>query len=277
MLLIPARQISGEIRENSPLVGCITNTVVTNYTANLLLAVGAAPAMVDIVGEAGLFTGVSDATLINLGTPTPEQREAALEAASFAHAAGRIWVLDPVAVGSLPVRTDLAKDLLTHLPVVIRGNASEIIALAGKGVGGRGVDSSDSVGEAIVAAQALSQTYGSIVAISGEVDAIVQGNTVVRIAGGSALLTKVTGAGCALGALIGAAASTNKDILSGVVAAHVMYAAASEKAAARCTGPGTFGVYFLDELAALTDADLDRISVSVEKIGAGDTAGGMGQ
>ncbi len=191
--LVPARQISAEIREKSPLVGCITNSVVTNYTANLLLAVGAAPAMVDIVGEAGLFAGVANATLINLGTPTPEQRQAALEAAPSAHEAGRTWVLDPVAVGLLPVRTALAKELLAHWPTVIRGNASEIIALAGEGAGGRGVDSADSVDAAILAAQALSDAYGSIVAISGEVDAIVQGDTLVRVAGGSALLTKVTG------------------------------------------------------------------------------------
>lgn len=275
--LIPAYQICAAIRDNSPLVGCITNTVVTNYTANLLLAVGAAPAMVDIVGESGIFVGVSSATLINLGTPTPEQRQAALEAASAAHAAGRIWVLDPVAVGLLPVRTALAKELLPYRPVVIRGNASEIIALAGEGTGGRGVDSADAVDAAIVAAQALSETYGSIVAISGEVDAIVRGDTLVRIAGGSALLTKVTGAGCALGALIGAAAATSADVLSGVVAAHAMFAAASEQAAARCTGPGTFGVYFLDELAALTEADFDGVTINVEQTGTDNTPGGIEQ
>ena len=119
------------VRETSPLVSCITNSVVTNFTANVLLAIGAAPAMVDIVGEAGPFASIASGLLINLGTPTPEQREAAREAATAAVAADVPWVLDPVAVGALVHRTDLARELVTMGPTVVRGNASEIIALAG--------------------------------------------------------------------------------------------------------------------------------------------------
>ena len=143
-LIDPAHLIetSGElldlVRTTTPLVQCITNGVVTNFTANALLALGAAPAMVDIVGEAGPFATVASGLLVNLGTPQPEQRKAARQAVRAARGASTPWVLDPVAIGALPVRTELAHDLLAEQPTSIRGNASEVLALAGTGGGGRG-------------------------------------------------------------------------------------------------------------------------------------------
>ncbi|MFE7398069.1 hydroxyethylthiazole kinase, partial [Streptomyces sp. NPDC057557] len=115
------------------------------FTANVLLALGASPAMVDLPEEAGPFARIASGVLVNLGTPHAEQRSAMIEAARAAASAGTPWVLDPVAVGALPVRTALARELLELRPTVIRGNASEIIALAGAGGGGRGVDSSHGV------------------------------------------------------------------------------------------------------------------------------------
>ena len=137
-LVTSAAELLSALRESPPLTHCITNAVVTGFTANVLLALGAAPAMVDIVDEAGLFAGVASGVLINLGTPTPEQRAASLEAVAGAAAAGTPWVLDPVAIGSLPVRTSLAHSLVASRPAAIRGNASEILALAGLTAGGRG-------------------------------------------------------------------------------------------------------------------------------------------
>lgn len=264
--LTPAYEVVMRVRQKAPLVGCITNSVVTNYTANLLLSIGAAPAMVDIIGEAGMFAGVADAYLVNLGTPTPEQVGAAREAAPAAREAGRPWVLDPVAIGVLPVRTSAAAELVEDRPAVIRGNASEIIALAGLGAGGRGVDASDTVDAALDAAKSLAERFGSVVAISGEVDAITDGHTLVRVYGGSELLTKVTGAGCALGAAIGAFCGVEEDYLSATVAIHAAYAAASEKAAVMSTGPGTFGLNFLDCLANLTEEEVSAVRIEIEAL-----------
>lgn len=264
--LTPAYQVVEAVRANAPLVGCITNTVVTNYTANLLLAIGAAPAMVDIPGESAMFAGFANAYLVNLGTPTDAQIQAAREACPAAREAGRPWVLDPVAIGVLPVRTAVAAELVEHRPAVIRGNASEIIALAGAGSGGRGVDAADTVDAALSAAKDLAERFGSVVAISGQVDAVTDGKTLVRIYGGSALLTKVTGAGCALGAAIGAFCGVEKDYLSATVAIHAAYAAASEKAAAMSEGPGTFGVNFLDCLANLTEEELSAVRIEIESL-----------
>ena len=127
----------------------------------MLLALGAAPAMVDIVDEAGMFAGVASGVLINLGTPTPEQRAASLEAAAGAVAAGTPWVLDPVAIGALPVRTALAHELVASRPTAIRGNASEILALAGLSAGGRGVDATDTTDDAAEAVLSLCLLYTS--------------------------------------------------------------------------------------------------------------------
>lgn len=259
-LVASAAELLSALRESPPLTHCITNTVVTGFTANVLLALGAAPAMVDIVDEAGLFAGVASGVLINLGTPTPEQRAASLEAVAGATAAGTPWVLDPVAIGSLPVRTALAHDLVASRPTAIRGNASEILALAGLTAGGRGVDATDTTDAASDAALALAARHGSVVAVSGPVDLITDGRRVVRVANGDELLTRVTGGGCALGAVmaafLGTARTAGTDPLTAVAAASLVYTIAAERAAARASGPGSFAVELLDALASVQPHDL---------------------
>lgn len=255
-----AMRLLKSVREAPPLTHCITNSVVTGFTANVLLAVGAAPAMVDIVGESEMFAAVATGLLINVGTPTPEQRAAGLEAAAGAAAAGTPWVLDPVAIGALPVRTGHARSLVEQRPTAIRGNASEILALAGLSAGGRGVDATDSPDAAVDAARMLATRYGSVVAVSGPVDLITDGERTYRVSNGDELLTRVTGGGCALGAVmaafLGAARGAQLSPLTAVTAATVFYTIAAERAAALAAGPGSFAVAFLDELAATTPADL---------------------
>jgi hydroxyethylthiazole kinase len=256
-----------EVRTRSPLVQNITNAVVTNFTANALLALGAAPAMCDVPGEAGIFARVADGLLVNLGTPDAEQRVAALEAVAAAREAGTPWVLDPVAVGALPVRTALARELLGHGPTVVRGNASEVIALAGAGTGGRGVDSTDDPEDALAAATGLARELGCVVAVSGPTDVVTDGRRVVRISNGHPWLTRVTGGGCALGAVMAAfAGATPADdkgaALAAAVAATAAYTVAAEQAAATATGPGSFAVAFLDRLALVTPDDV-RLSARI--------------
>ncbi|MGW3247426.1 hydroxyethylthiazole kinase [Streptomyces sp. NPDC001070] len=251
-----AAQALSRVRAHSPLVQCLTNSVVTGFTANVLLALGASPAMVDIPGEAGPFAQVASGVLVNLGTPHAEQRAAMIEAAQAAASAGTAWVLDPVAVGALPVRTALARELLELRPTVVRGNASEIIALAGAGGGGRGVDSSDGVEAAEETARRLAGATGGVVAVSGPVDFITDGVRTARIANGDALLTRVTGGGCALGAVMAAYAAVDGDRFASTVAAVTAYTVAAELAAKEASGPGSFAVAFLDALAALRESDI---------------------
>ena len=244
------------VRARTPLVQCLTNSVVMNFTANVLLAAGAAPAMVDIVGEAGPFAGVASGVLVNLGTLPSGQPEAMLEAAAAAGKAGTPWVLDPVAVGALPVRTALAERLVALRPTVVRGNASEVIAVAGLGGGGRGVDATAGVDDAAAAATALAERTGGVVAVSGPVDLVVGGGRTVRVANGDSLLTKVTGGGCALGAIMAAYAAGDDDHLATTAAAVAYYTVAAELAAEHSAGPGSFAVAFLDALATVTPETL---------------------
>lgn len=249
------------VKERAPLVQCLTNAVVTGFTANVLLAVGASPAMVDIPGEAGMFARIASGLLVNLGTPHAEQRAAMLEAARAAADEGTPWVLDPVAVGQLPVRTALARELLDLRPTLIRGNASEIIALAGVGAGGRGVDASDTVEAAEETAGELARTHGAVVAVSGPVDFVTDGGRSARIANGDALLTQVTGGGCALGAVLAAFAAVDDDRFATTVAGIAAYTVAAEQAAKNASGPGSFAVAFLDALASLPASELAERAV----------------
>ncbi|MFT3715927.1 MAG: hydroxyethylthiazole kinase [Gordonia sp. (in: high G+C Gram-positive bacteria)] len=256
------------LRESTPLVQCLTNEVTTGFVANVLLAIGGSPAMCDVPGEAGPFAGVAGGVLINLGTPGAEQRDGMLEAAAAARDAGTPWVLDPVAVGSLPIRTALAAQLLELRPAVIRGNASEIRALGGLGEGARGVDAVDTVDAAQQAAVALARSSGAVVAVSGAIDLITDGDAVIRVANGDPLFTKVTGAGCALGAVVAAFASLGPDRLATTVAAVTSYTVAGEIAAEQARGPGSFAVAFLDALHGLdaeTVAGRGRIGAAGER------------
>ncbi|WP_062078478.1 hydroxyethylthiazole kinase [Demequina globuliformis] len=255
-LPIPSADVLEAVRSQVPLIQSITNAVTVELVANVTIALGATPAMVDIVGEAGPFASVASAVHINIGTPHAEQRQAMVEAADAAVASATPWVLDPVAVGMLPVRTALAQDLLSRRPSIIRGNASEIIALAGVGAGGRGVDSEDAVEDAEAAARALARATGGAVAVSGPVDLIVDADRTARIAGGHILLTRITGGGCALGAVMAACVAVHPEPFEAAAAASDIYGQAAERAAVVAAGPGDFRTRLLDSLASIPAAQL---------------------
>ncbi len=236
------------LRERSPLTHCITNIVVTGFTANVLLAIGASPAMVIAAEESADFAAIADALLINVGTVTPADVEGMTVAARAAQAAGTPWVLDPVAAGALRYRTDIVTDLLEYRPTVIRGNASEILALAGASAGGKGVESTAASADAIAGAQQLASSTGAVVAVSGAVDYVTDGSEVVAVPGGDVLLTKVTGTGCALGAVIAAFLAVADSPLDGAVSASAVFAQAGERAAAEVRGPGGMASALLDNL-----------------------------
>ncbi len=247
-----------DYRETAPLVHCITNSVVTGWTANVLLASGAAPAMIDNPHEAGEFARVASAVLINLGTPQDHTVAAMKAAVGVADEAGTPWVLDPVAVGPLTWRTKIAHDLLTNSPTIVRGNASEIIALGG-GVGGRGPESVAAPEDALSAAKVLAGGGASAVAVSGPVDHLTGGTDLIRLANGHQWLTKVTGVGCALGALMAGYAAVSPALLAAAAAtAHLTVAA--DVAIEQSSGPGSFAAALLDRLETLSPDELaDRV------------------
>ncbi|TBC18369.1 hydroxyethylthiazole kinase [Rhizobium ruizarguesonis] len=254
------------MREKPPLVQCITNYVAMNIAANVLLASGASPAMVHAAEEAGEFAGIASAVTINIGTLSTQWIDGMQAAAKAATSAGKPWVLDPVAHYATAFRRNAVADLLALRPTIIRGNASEIIALAGGESRGQGVDSRDPVEQAEGSARWLAERQQSVVAVTGAVDFVTDGERAVRIEGGSALMPQVTALGCSLTCLVGAfAATAPEDIFGATVAALATFAIAGEEAALGAAGPGSFSWRFLDALAALDAETLDaraRISAA---------------
>ena len=245
------------LRARHPLVHCLTNQVVKNFTANVLLALGAAPAMVEHADEAAEFAAMADALLVNLGTLDEPQMTAMLRAIPSANQARKPWVLDPVAVGPLTVRTHFAHEILALRPTLIRGNASEIIALAGQLGRGRGVDSGDAAEAALAAARSLAQQTGGAVLVTGPIDYATDGTKTIACANGHPLMTRVTGVGCAQGAVAAACAAVSTSSLSAAVAAATLMGVAGDLAARVSTRPGSFAAALLDALDQL-DADTLR-------------------
>jgi len=244
------------LRQRRPLIHNITNLVVSNVTANALLAIGASPAMVENTEESAELATVADALVINLGTVSSTLAAAMRLAAAAAQTAKRPWVMDPVAAGALGYRTRLAKDLLRYQPAVIRGNASEIAALADGGGGGKGVDSTLQADDVTGQADRLAKANGSVVVVSGAVDYVTDGTEYRRIANGHPLMTQVTGMGCTATALIGAFLPIAPTPFIAAAQAMLMMGVAGELAMTRSKGPGSLQVAFLDLLYELQGSEI---------------------
>ncbi|MEI7107958.1 hydroxyethylthiazole kinase [Pectobacterium versatile] len=245
-----------QFRSASPLVHCLTNDVVQSFTANVLLALNASPAMVVDPEEAAQFSVVADALLINVGTLERTRAEAMRAAVNSAYQAGTPWVLDPVAVGGLTFRSEFCRELLAWKPAAIRGNASEIMALAGLAAQGRGVDSANDSLAALPAARELARQVGTIVAVTGVVDYVTDGERDIAVTVGDSMMTRVVGTGCALSAVVAGFCSLEGDCLSHVAAACYVMALAGQQAASASQGTGSFIPNFLDRLYTLRAEDL---------------------
>lgn len=242
------------VRQRAPLVQNITNFVAMDAAANAVLAVGASPAMVHAVEEVSEFVAVADALTINIGTLSAAWVQSMQVAADAAGAQGKPWVLDPVGVGATTFRREVAADLLERRPAIVRGNASEIIALAGIAQARqKGVDSTQSTAEAEASALSLARALDGTVVVTGAVDLVCDGKRSLRIANGHPLMTRVTALGCALTAVVGAFAAVEKDMLKAAAAATAIFGLAGEIAAQGARGPGSLRVALMDTLHALDE------------------------
>jgi hydroxyethylthiazole kinase len=244
-----------QVQQQQPLVHCMTNDVVQNFTANVLLAIGASPAMVIAEHEVSSFVRVANSLLINLGTVCGNTAKSMLLAAAQTKKTQTPWVLDPVAVGlALPYRTNIAKQLLLLKPTVIRGNASEILVLDEQNSSSKGPDSQDSTESALTTAISLAQKYETIVTITGKTDYITNGKDIYSITGGDIALTKVTGTGCSLSAMVAAFIANSMDPLLATASACFMMKKAGELANKQ-QGLGTYAVSLLDKLSLFNISD----------------------
>jgi hydroxyethylthiazole kinase len=247
------------VRAKAPVVHSITNYVVMNTTANALLALGASPVMAHAEEEMEAMVGIASALVLNIGTLSPAWVRAMAEAAACARKRGIPIVLDPVGAGATPYRTTTALDLAQSArPTIIRGNASEILALAGSHAGTKGVDSTAASQDALEAARALHQAFGSVVCISGETDYILGEAGVLKVRNGHAMMPRVTGLGCTATALCGAFAAVTPDAAAAAAQAMLVMGVAGEMAAERAEGPGSLQMHFLDALYRLSEDDLRR-------------------
>lgn len=246
-----------KIRATSPVVHNITNYVVMNTTANALLALGASPVMAHAGEEVSDMVGIAQALVVNIGTLSREWVNAMFLAAEKAASREVPIVLDPVGAGATPYRTATAREFVrTFRPAIIRGNASEIMALQEDTSKTRGVDSTGSSHDAAGTAEALCGEYGSVVCISGETDYIVDKGSLAKIRNGHSLMTRVTGMGCTATALCGAFAAVEKDFAKAAASAMAVMGIAGELAAVLSDGPGTLQLRFLDTLYRLSPEDI---------------------
>ncbi|MFZ5824618.1 MAG: hydroxyethylthiazole kinase [Bacillota bacterium] len=256
---LPAR-----VRAARPLIHAITNLVTMDWVARGLLAAGARPVMARNQAEAAQTAGVADGLVLNLGTWSPEVQAAMLAAGRAAGERGIPVVLDPVGAGGLESRTRAARELLEQVRVsVVRGNAGEILALAGEAGLVRGVDAAPGLGAGVWlerAARRVARQYGCIVAVTGEADLVTDGTRSLSVRGGHPLMAQIPGAGCLATALIAAALAAGPGGVERVAEALLWSSWAGEEAAALSGGPGSFAAAYLDRLAAGAALPAGRIA-----------------
>jgi len=246
-----------KVRDNAPLVHNITNFVVMNNTANALLAIGASPVMAHAVEEVAEMTALASALVINIGTLSREWVSAMDMAMTAAKIKGIPIVFDPVGAGATAFRTRTCLNLIeSTAPTVIRGNASEIMALAGSSVQTKGVDSAAAGSDAEGAAYALAEKFGCVVVVSGPVDLITDGNQEYRVRNGHPLMPKVTGLGCTATAIVGAFCAVNNNPLIASTFAMATMGMCGELAAAQAAGPGTLQIHLIDAFYNLNNEQI---------------------
>ncbi|MGB9824889.1 MAG: hydroxyethylthiazole kinase [Candidatus Hydrothermia bacterium] len=247
-----------EIRAKKPLVHNITNYVAANFQANVLLSVGASPVMAHAEDEVEDMVLLSNALVVNTGTPSKAQINSMVKAIKRANALRKPVILDPVGVGATKFRGEIIETILGEGKIdVLRGNAGEILAIFGKSGKTKGVDSEAASGEAVSVGKELSQRYNCIVVVTGAVDYVINQEEIFECHNGTPLLSSVTGSGCALSSLIGAFCAVSNNYAVASALALGFYGICAELAQESSRGPGSFMVNFLD---VLSNSDSELVS-----------------
>lgn len=260
------------VRTTTPLVHCITNYVTVNDCANALLACGGSPIMSDEPLDVPDIQTICGGLVLNIGTLNEHTIEGMKAAGAKASELGHPIVLDPVGAGASKLRTETAGMLLDAYDVsVIRGNMSEMKALAGAAAATRGVDvnpddavTRENLAESATFAKALAAKTGAVIAITGAIDIVADATRAFAIGNGSPIMGKITGAGCMLTCVTAAYAVANRDaLLEGVVAAIAGMGIAGEIAATRMQpvdGNASFRTYLIDALYNMNGEALEAVA-----------------
>ena len=250
-----------KIKQQAPLVHNITNFVVMNSSANILLAIGASPVMAHCQAEVEEMAGLAGALVLNIGTLQEDWIESMISAGQAANAKGTPIILDPVGSGATRLRTEAVKKIMEACDIaVLRGNCSEILSLGSDDVKTKGVDSSMALTDEIVEiAKQMAVDLNCVIAMSGAEDCITDGTRVFRVKNGQPLMTKVTGGGCGLTAVVGAfCAAADKDMALAAASAFGFYGLCADMAVKESDKPGSFYVAFLDQLYSAGDEEIEK-------------------
>ena len=267
-----------QVREASPIVHNITNYVTVNDCANILLACGASPIMADDILEVEEITSICNSIVINLGTLNERTIKSMIVAGKKANELGHPVILDPVGAGASRLRTETALRLLEEIKFsVIRGNASEINTLFSGTSTTKGVDvdaadiiTEDKRTEAVNRAKLLSERTSSVIIITGELDIVADATKAYVIRNGHPMMSRITGTGCMLSAVLGAfCAAGSKDILSaaaeGVCAMGSCGEMAYEKVINNKEGTASFKVHMIDCMSRMDTNELSKLA-KIEEI-----------
>jgi hydroxyethylthiazole kinase len=247
----------GRLREKKPLIHGIINAVTINFTANALLAVGASPVMSHAASEVEETAEAADALVLNIGTLSEDRVPSMIRAARKYNRLGKPIVFDPVGAGATAYRTYTAKRLLQQVRMsVVRGNASELLALGRGKSRAKGVDAMHGVEEALETGKLLSDEFGAVFAVTGSADAVFGGGQTARVRNGHPLMTRITGTGCAAAAIVAAFAAIDPDFFAAAATALACFGLAGEIAARSASGPGSLAYSMLDALYLMTPEDL---------------------
>jgi hydroxyethylthiazole kinase len=245
------------IRQRTPLVHNITNFVVMNDTANILLAIGASPVMAHAIDEVREMVGYAGALVLNIGTLEDAWIESMLAAGNEANRLGVPVVLDPVGAGATKLRTATVEQLLNAVRVaVVRGNAAELATIAGQGATVRGVDSV-SAADPDVAVRTVAMRAGGAAVASGATDFVADSRRLATVRNGHPFMGRITGSGCMASAIAGAFAAVEPDPFLAALEAMIAFGIAGEIAAGRSAGPGTFRANLIDAVAGLDRATIE--------------------
>ncbi len=247
------------VRKTKPLVHNITNYVVMNFTANVLLAMGASPVMAHAVQEVEEMVSFAKALVLNIGTLSEKWVDSMIKAGEKASDLGTPIILDPVGSGATLYRTETAKHIIQQTRVsVIRGNASEILSFRDKDSKTKGVDTIHSVEDAAQNVAVLASELNSVIAITGPVDLVTNGKQMVRVSNGHPLMGSVTGTGCGATATVGAFLAVDDDPVRATATALAFFGLAGEVAGKNTSGPGSFQIAMMDALYQITPERLEK-------------------
>ena len=272
------RSLFDNVRASTPLVHCITNYVTVHDVANVLIACGGSPIMSDEPRDVEDIQAICGGLVCNIGTLNDYSIEAMARAGRVARNAGHPIVLDPVGAGASALRTQVAAGVLEAGGVTcVRGNVSEIRALASGATSTRGVDAAasdavtdDNIAEMVAYLRDLSKASGCVIAASGAIDLVSDANVTYAVRNGHPMMARITGSGCMLSAVVAAYLVANPQVpLEAAACAFAMYGLAGERAAERVrregVGTATYSNYLIDAVS-LMDAETLLAGARIERV-----------